>query len=111
MGVVTLTRGVGFRDDLITISQFSLESGVALTTDGDQATLSGTTASNGATETLTALNTTTYPYLMIRAMSLDGLSRSLSILMTYTSGSDTFVITLTASYAVFIRSLTAGKTL
>jgi hypothetical protein len=95
-------------------SNWTLDSGVTLSSDGDIGTLAGTTATNGASQTVVgSLSTTTYPKLFARAKSADGTTRTLDILVTYTSGSDTFTMTgLGSSWPnPFTFNLTTGKTI
>jgi len=109
----TLTRGVGWRDDMISASLWTLDSGVSLTSDGDIGTLSGTTSTNGASQTVPgSLNSSTYPRLLCRAASGDTTTRTLDILVNYTVGSDTFTMTgVGTPFQVFNFTLTSGKTI
>jgi hypothetical protein len=114
MGLPTLTRGVGWRDDMMLASLWTVDSGVALTSDGDIGTLSGTTSTNGASQTVPgSLSTNTYPKLYCRAASADSTVRTLDILVSYTSGSDTFTMTgLGSAFPTpFTFTLAGGKTI
>src|SRR5439155_5425197 len=57
----------------------------------------------------TGLLTNTYPYIVVRAKADS--SRTLDILVNYTSGSSTFTMNLTTSFQTFSFPLTAGKTI
>jgi len=112
MALPTLTRGIGWRDDMISASLWTLDSGVSLTSDGDIGTLSGTTSTNGASQTVPgSLNTSIYPQLLCRAASGDSTTRTLDIRVNYTGGgTDTFTMTgLGTSAQIFRFTLMAGQ--
>ena len=113
MALPTITRGIGWRDDMTDATLWTLGSGVTLSSDGDIGTLAGTTSSNGASQTVPgSLPTNTYPNLIVRAKSADGTSRNLDVLVTYTSGSSTFTMTnLATTWQPFTFPLTASKTI
>src|SRR5438552_3191443 len=98
MGDVTISRGIGFRDDLLDASLWTLDSGVGLTTDGDIGTITVTTASNGASRTgLVANSTSVYPKLLVRATTTSILGGTFDIKFTYTDAStQTFTMTILA---------------
>src|SRR2546422_190179 len=113
-------RGVGYRDNnwkplasndpTVGTIGWTKDAGVTATSDGDILSLSGTTSTNGVvTNVPTGLLTNTYPYIVVRAKADS--SRTLDILVNYTSGSSTFTMNLTTSFQTFSFPLTAGKTI
>jgi hypothetical protein len=116
-GDVTLTRGVGFRDDFLTTTAWTVDVGATLTTDGDIATLSTTGLNNGITETVTgSLSSTSYPNLIIRlALGAGGSSQLLHVTVTYTDASTSVFDIATGgtvnSWSTATNTLTAGKTI
>src|SRR5437667_3320419 len=102
-------RGVGYRDNnwkplasndpAVGTIGWTKDGGVTANSDGDILSLSGTTSTNGVSYALLFLATNTYPYLVIRAKA--DMARTLDILVTFSSGSQTLTMNLTTVYQTF----------
>ncbi len=102
-GDVTITRGIGFRDDMISIANWSV--GLAtMTTDGDIASVTNGTV----TENTSPLSTNTYKFAIFR-VNLNTAS-SIVVAVTYTDTTNTQQTITTPNWQVITLTLTAGKT-
>ena len=117
-GDVSLTRGVGYRDDMINANNWSTDAGVSVSSDGDILTISGMTATNGASSNIGgSLSTNTYKGFAIKILGVDGTNAQLTI--TFADATNqTYGITInTSTYTTYVFSpndgtgLTAAKTL
>src|SRR3972149_1046619 len=68
MGDVKLTRGIGFREDYLvdSLTNWTNDTGVAATTDGDIVAVTGLTATNGFSRTGLSISTSTYSEVKLR---------------------------------------------
>src|SRR5437899_2589098 len=100
-----------FRDDNFNVG-WTAGPGVTATTDGDIVAISGTTVANGITKSGLSVNTTVFPYLVLRVRS--GAASPGTVLVS-TSNSDfsgnTFTPALTSQFQVIVLRMPAGKTL
>ena len=110
---VTINRSPILRDDNFkpdpgaSGSNWTKDTGVTATSNGDILSLSGTTSTNGITRSGLNISTDTYPKLVVRAKG----SGTLDILVTFTVGSQTLTINLAGSYGLpSVFTLTATKT-
>ncbi len=115
-GDVTITRGVGFRDDFISTSAWTVDAGATLTTDGDIGTMTATGLNVGITETVTgSLSTSTYGKLIVRVASTAGVPELLKVTVTYTDATTDVFNDSTGNaanqYLATVNSLTTGKTI
>ncbi len=109
-GDVSITRGIGFRDDFLDVSAWTADAGVTGTTDGDILTLLGTTATNGFSRTITGSpSTTTYPNLIIRIKAASAMN--FDVKLTFGDATtQTQTVALTTNLVATTFSLTTGKT-
>ncbi len=112
---MTLTRGVGFREDFLNVTSWTADAGVTATTDGDILSLTGTTATTGFSRSVTALGTTFYPKLIIRGTSSGSGIGSIDLVVTFSDASTQTLIFNPGSgstiYQTITYNLTGGKTL
>src|SRR6267143_157425 len=110
MGLPSLTRGVGYRDDFQTVL-WAIGTGVTATSDGDILSLSGTSSTNVgqgmATGNFTFFSTSAYPTLLIRASGAGTIDFTLFFSDVTTQ---TFTLALSSKFTVFTNTLTPGKT-
>lgn len=68
MGDVLLTRGIGFREDYLvdSLTNWTTDTGVAATTDGDIVAVTGLTATNGFARSGLSISTSTYSEFKLR---------------------------------------------
>ncbi len=113
---MTLTRGVGFRDDFIDISAWTVDAGATLTTDGDIGTMVAAGLNVGITKTVTgSLSTSTYSQLIVRVASTAGVPELLKVTVTYTDATTSVFNVSTGNaanqYLATVNTLTTGKTI
>ncbi len=115
-GDVTLTRGKGFTEDFLTVTQFTADAGATITTDGDIGTMVATGLNVGVTETVGgSLSTSTYGFLIVRVASTSGVPQLLKVAVTYTDSTTDVFNDSTGNaanqYLATVNTLTSGKTI
>src|SRR6266571_5566667 len=111
-GDVQITRGLASRDDFLATTNWTLDTGVTLTTDGDIGTVGTVTPTNGATWSGLSILTNTYGLLAMRASIPSG-SGNLQLKLTFSDTStQTLSYTLTSNLVFQTpAALTAGRTI
>lgn len=113
MGDVKITRGIGFRDDFLvdSLSNWTNDSGVSSSTDGDTVSLTGLTATNGFSRSGLSISTSTYSEVKLRHKAAAGGGNSGLLRFTYSDSSTSdHIFTTTTVFTVINVTPTAFKT-
>ena len=113
MGDVKLTRGIGFREDFLidSLTNWTADSGVAATTDGDIVAITGLTATNGYARSGLSISTSTYSEAKLRQKQTGSGGNSGLVRFTYSDASTSdHIYTTTGLLTVVPITPTAFKT-